>query len=144
MMVLPSIIPPAPGQLDSHRVSVDLYSKGLFVLLPVFALLLKAFYRDAFYLAHLVFTLYLFSFLFIVFGLLMATETWADRYLAVLVLQLLLFGWLLYYFVAALRANFGGGWGRSALKGLGLLLIFTPLLAATIETASHLEQGWKT
>jgi hypothetical protein len=138
-LVLPSIIPEVPGQLESHRVSVDLYSKGLFVLLPVFALLLKLFYRDAFYFAHLVFTTYLFSFMFIVFGLLMATESWADRYLAVLLLQLVLLAWTLFYFFAALRTNFGGTWARNTLKGLGVLFLFMPILASVIEFASHVR-----
>lgn len=135
--VLPSIMPEAPGQVAEHKVSVDLYSKGLFVLLPVFALLLKLFYRRGFYLQHLVFTLYLFSFMFIVFGMMMALETYADHYLLPLVVQLLLFFWILFYFVVSLRSGFGGSWPVTAAKGLGLLMLFSPILAMTIEAASH-------
>ena len=136
--VLPSIVPEVPGQVAEHKVSVDLYSKGLFVLLPVFALLLKLFYRKVFYLSHLVFTLYLFSFMYIVYGAMMALEPYADQNLAALVLQFVLMFWILFYFVASLRISFGGSWGISALKGFGLVMLFVPVLTMVIEFASHI------
>lgn len=138
--VLPSIVPEVPGQLAEHKVSVDLYSKGLFVLLPVFALMLKLFYRNVFYLSHLVFTLYLFSFMFIVFGMMMALEPFADQYLLPLILQFVLLFWMLFYFVASLRTGFGGSWPMSAIKALGLLILFVPTLATVIELASHIGE----
>ena len=139
--VLPSIVPEVPGQVAEHTVSVDLYSKGLFVLLPLFALLLKLFYRKVFYLSQLVFTLYLFSFMFIVFGALMALEPYADHYLLPLLLQFALLFWILFYFVVSLRTGFGGSWSMSAIKGLGLLILFVPTLASVIELASHIGES---
>jgi len=41
--VLPLILPNAPAVSPGHEISVDLYSKGMFLLLPIFALLLKVF-----------------------------------------------------------------------------------------------------
>jgi hypothetical protein len=135
--LLPSIIPEASGQASGHQVSVDLYSKGMFLLLPVFALLLKLFYRNTFYLSHLVFTTYLFSFMFVMFGVMFAIESLADRYLAVMLLQILVLFWMLFYFFAALRSCFGGSWPRSIAKGFGMLVLFVPILATEIELASH-------
>jgi hypothetical protein len=137
--VLPSIVPEVPGQVAEHKVSVDLYSKGLFVLLPVFALLLKLFYRKTFFLSHLVFTLYLFSFMYIVYGTMMALEPYADQNLLALVLQFVLMFWILFYFVVSLRTSFGGNWGISALKGFGLVMLFVPILTMVIEFASYIE-----
>lgn len=137
--VLPSILPATPGLAPEHELSVELYSRGMFVLLPVFALLSKLFYRKDFYLSHLVFSTYLFSFMFIVFGLLLAIEPYADRYLFFVLLQVILLLWMLVYMFASLRNCFGGGWGISILKGLGLLLAFLPILGMAIESASHVS-----
>jgi hypothetical protein len=52
--VLPVIVPPTPEELPEHHFAVDLYSRGMFLLLPIYALLLKLFYRRFFYLEHLV------------------------------------------------------------------------------------------
>jgi len=136
--VLPSIILDAPGQAPEHRVSVELYSKGMFVLLPVFALILKMFYRRAFYLSHLVFTTYLFSFMYILFGALMALEPAADQYLVIMLFQVVLLLWMLYYFFSSLQTCFDGKLGMTMLKGLSLLLLFSSILAMAIEGASHL------
>lgn len=136
-LVLPSIIPEVPGQVTENKLSVDLYSRGIFVSLPIYALLLKLFYRKAFLLSHLVFTVYLFSFMFVVFGFLLALETLADQYLALMLLQVVLLLWMVIYFIVALRHCFGGGWVLTTLKALGLLLVFSSILAVVIEAASH-------
>lgn len=137
--ILPSILPETPDLPPEHKLSVEMYSRGMFVLLPVFAFLSKLFYRKDFYLSHLVFSTYLFSFMFVVFGLLLALEPHADRYLAFVLLQTVLLLWMLAYLFAALRRCFGGNWGVTLLKGLGLLLAFLPILGMTIEFASHVE-----
>lgn len=137
--VLPMIIPEGPGQEASHELSVDLYSKGMFLSLPIYALLLKLFYRKTYYLSHLVFTTYLFSFMFIVFAAMLAIETSADKYVAVMLLQVVLIVYMAVYFVMALRVCYGENWGWSTLKAFGLLLIFLPMLAFIIEAASHSE-----
>ncbi len=120
-----------------HEVSVDLLSQAMFLLLPLFALLLKIFYRQTFYLAHLVFAVHLFSAMFIVFALTMSIESAADRYVAVMLLQLVLLVYVIVYFVVALRTTYQQSWLKSVLKFLALLLIFLPILGGAIELASH-------
>jgi hypothetical protein len=135
--VLPMILPDGPVQNPEHQFSVDLYSKGLFLSLPIYALLLKLLYRRTYYLAHLVFTTYLFSFMFIVFAAMLAIETAADRYFALLLFQVALLLYMAAYFVSALRVCYRESWLKSVLKAFGLLFIFLPMLAFTIELASH-------
>jgi len=136
-LVLPMILPDTSMTYPEHEVSVDLYSKGMFFLLPFFALLLKVFYRRIYYLPHLVFSVYLFSAMYIVFALMLSIETAADRYVAVMLIQLVLLLYMMIYFVVALRVNYGEGWFKSILKLIGLLLAFLPILGAVIEAASH-------
>jgi len=137
-LVLPLILPERTDFTnEDHNFSADLYSKAMFLLLPVFSLLLKLFYRRSYYLAHLVFTAYLFSAMFIGFAALMSIETAADRYLMVFALQFVIFMAMGYYVVAALRKTYGESWAKSTLKFFGLLLAFLPVLAISIELASH-------
>ena len=111
----------------------------MFLLLPIFALILKLFYRRIFYLEHLVYTAYLFSAMFIALGLMMAMEEASNRYLAVLGVQFVVLFYVLWYLVASLRVCYGDGWGKSVLKALGVLLLFLPVLGGSIELASHWE-----
>ena len=135
--VLPMILPDASMTYPEHEVAVDLYSKGMFFLLPFFALILKVFYRRIYYLPHLVFSVYLFSAMYIVFAVMLSMETAADRYVAVMLIQLVLLLYMLIHAVVALRVNYAEGWFKSILKLIGLLLAFLPVLGVVIEAASH-------
>ena len=135
--VLPLILPGSSITSPDHEFSVELYSKGMFLLLPVFALLLKIFYRQFFYIDHLVFTVHLFSAMFIVFAILLSIETLADRYILVMLVQVIFLIYMLAYFVIALHTFYRQSWLKSILKFFGLLIIFLPILAITIELASH-------
>ncbi len=135
--VLPLILPGSSITSPDHEFSVDLYSKGMFLLLPVFALLLKIFYRQFFYIEHLVFTVHLFSAMFIVFAILLSIETLADRYILVMLVQVIFLIYMLAYFVIALHTFYRESWPKSIWKFLALQLIFLPVLASTIELASH-------
>lgn len=136
-LVLPMILPPATNVSADHNLSVDLYSKGMFVMLPVYALLLKFFYRHFLYMDHLVFTVHLFSASYIVFAILLSIETLADRYLLVMLLQVLVLLYMLGYVLLALRRVYSESWPVTVLKSLGLLFLFLPALAVLIEVTSH-------
>jgi len=135
--VLPLILPGSSMTSPDHEFSVDLYSKGMFLLLPVFALLLKIFYRQFFYIDHLVFTVHLFSAMFIVFAIVLSIETLADRYILVMLVQVIFLIYMLAYFVIALHTFYRESWLKSILKFFALQLIFLPILAITIELASR-------
>jgi hypothetical protein len=137
--VLPLILPENPDYSPSHEVSVDLYSQAMFLLLPLFALLLKVFYRRTLYLAHLVSTAYLFSAMFIILAAMLSIESAADRYLVLVLLQVLLLLGMVVYTIIALHITYREGWTKSVLKSLAILFLFVPILASAIELASHLK-----
>jgi len=134
---LPMILPEGPAVSAENGFSVELYSKGMFLLLPVYALLLKLFFRESYYLTHLVFATYLFSAMFVVFALMLAIEGAADRHLSLMLLQVVLLLYMVVYFVLSLRTCYRESWLKTTLKGLGLLVIFLPVLAGSIQLASH-------
>ena len=139
--VLPVILPPTPEEQPEHTLAVDLYSRGMFLLLPIYALLVKLFYRRFFYLEHLVYSAYLFSAMFIAIGVMMAIEELSNQYLLLLGVQFVILAYVLWYLVASLRTCYSEGWGKSALKAFGALLLFLPVLGMSIELASHWGQG---
>ena len=135
--VLPMILPESDPATSSHAVSVDQYSQAMFLLVPVFGLLMKLLYRQVYYLAHLVFVLYLFSAMYIVFAFILATETAADRYLAVVILQLVFLVYMLVYFAKSLRVVYQEKWSKTVLKSVALLVCFANLVVGVIKLASY-------
>jgi hypothetical protein len=138
-LLLPMIIPEDTAPGPGHTVSVDLYSKAMFLLLPFFALLLKMFYRRSFYLAHLVFAVHLFSVMYIALAPMMALESTTDRYLAAIAPQVILLVYMIAYCLIALRTTYQEGWPKTVLKFFGLTMLFLPLLGGAIELASHTD-----
>jgi hypothetical protein len=138
-LVLPLFLPAFSSTNPEHKLSVDIYSKSMFVLLPAFALLLKLFYRRVFFVNHLVFSVHLFSVMFIVFGLLLATESLADRFILVALVQAVFTFYVAAYFVGALHNVYQESWPRTILKFVTLLILFLMMVAITIEFTSHLE-----
>lgn len=137
--VLPLILPESTVTNPDHQVLVDQYSQAMFVLLPIFALLLKLLYRKAFYLEHIVFTAHLFSAMFIVFAAILSMEVQADRYISVLVVQLVLLIYVLAYLLIALHVTYQDSWLKTSLKSLALLVLFLPIIGGAIELASHVK-----
>jgi hypothetical protein len=136
--VLPLILRLFPVSEWSHDVPVDRYSQAMFLLLPMFALILKMFYRRFFYMAHLVFAMHLFSTMFLVFAALLSVESATERSLIALIFQAFLAVYILSYFVIALRVTYQEGWVKSTVKFFGLFLIFLPMVAGIIELAAHI------
>lgn len=108
-------------------------ARASFVLLPLFALLLKLFYwrRDHFYLDHLIFALYYHAFAFLALTLQMILErSWVPDWLKI-PLSLVLSLWFVAYLAIALRKVYGGTRWVTFFKFTGLLAIYTFALVGT-------------
>jgi hypothetical protein len=105
-----------------------------FLFLPIFAVLLKLFYRrQGYYLDHLVFSLYYHAFVFVVFSalfLMSRTDGLLPDFMRRIV-GLGLFVWLFAYLPIALRRVYGGSTWKTFFKlaGLGVtyFLVFTAI-----------------
>ena len=121
--------------LDAIRAWVENLPVAMFLLLPLFALLLKAFYpsRKWFYSEHLVFAMHNHTVAFLAFtviALLPEGRTLADTTAQALVLAL-----PLYYFIA-MRRFYGGSRRATAFKFLALLLLYGLLLLTALLGAA--------
>jgi hypothetical protein len=129
-----SIDKDAPGQ--AQFLSDDL-PRLMFVLLPIFALLLKITTPGRLYFDHLIFSVHLHSAAYVVLALMLPLEH-VPHWLPI-GLQVLLFAYLLSYFVIAVRRVYGSSWTIAIARSLVVLLAYLVLFSMLVETASSLR-----
>jgi hypothetical protein len=102
------------------------FSKVLFFLLPIFALILKLLYvrRDYFYSEHLVFSIYSYNFFFLAGSLKMLFDLvpWLEW------LGTILGFWIVFYLLFAMKKMYGQGWGKTILKFCIFFFVFSMVL----------------
>lgn len=105
---------------------IDTIPISMFILLPIFALLLKLFYyRKGRFSHHLVFTFYFFSFLFMVFSLLILADV--SFTLSGLVISLVVFSTFFYLFLAV-KNFYKQGYFLSFIKSSIICFLFLSLV----------------
>lgn len=105
--------------------------RAFFLLLPVFALLVRLLYlrQDRLYVDHLIFALHFHAFGFAVLSLnALAIRLWNPVSTP---LQLLLWTWFFAYLAIALRRVYGGSWPWTAVKLCSLMTLYIGLLLLT-------------
>lgn len=138
--VFPMIMPLSQAETTAAPTeqTAENYSKMMFLLLPVFALLVKLFHKRHFYLQHLVFSMHLFSAMFIVFSVMLSMENLADQSYWWVAAQLSVFGYMVWYLVTALKVSYHQTWAMALLKSAGLVVVFLPALSGAIHLASRI------
>lgn len=126
----------ADASEQARFVSDDL-PKLMFLLLPVFALLLKATFPKRFYFDHLIHALHLHCASYVVLALLLPLEEVANRYWPVAVIQFALFFYMLAYVAISIRHVYDASRLATALKTLGIFLGYMIVVAGLFETASY-------
>ncbi|MBI2212538.1 MAG: DUF3667 domain-containing protein [Acidobacteria bacterium] len=116
---------------DPKRLSealVHSLPKAMFLLMPVFALLLMLFYRKAqpYYVPHLYFSIHLHAFAFCLLSSCLLLG--ATGIALVEVVSLFLLGAVIPYFLLALRTVYGGAWGKTLAKGATMIALYFVLL----------------
>lgn len=99
---------------DFQKAFMDNFSKVLFFLLPIFALLLKLFYvrRDFFYSEHLVFSIYYYNFFYMAASLqlffnLIPFLDWVGTLIGF---------WIFFYLLVAMKRMYMQSWKKTILK----------------------------
>lgn len=103
----------------------------MFVLLPLFAAVLKLLYirRRRYYAEHFVFLLHVHSFVFILATIMLVFSRWLGRWL-----DALLVGWILVYIYLAMKRVYGQGWLKTFWKywTLGWMYFWIMILALPV------------
>jgi len=99
---------------DFQKAFMDNFSKVLFFLLPIFALLLKLFYvrRDFFYSEHLVFSIYYYNFFYLAASLqllfnLIPFLDWVGALIGF---------WIFFYLLVAMKRMYMQSWKKTIIK----------------------------
>lgn len=108
----------------------------MFVLLPVFALLLKAAYRRRLYFDHLIHALHLHTAAYAVLAVLLPTEQAANEHWLWLALHVVLTTYLVVYLTVSFRRVYNSGWVATAIKATVVFFTYVSLLAIALEFAS--------
>ena len=135
-MLDPGQDPGFDAAVQARFLSDDL-PRLMFVLLPVFALLMKAAYRQRLYFDHLIFSLHLHSAAYVVLALILPLETLADQQLVALIVQATLFTYFIVYFVTAVRRVYRSGWLSVVLKSTAVFFVYVIVLSVAIENTSN-------
>ncbi|HNP36324.1 MAG TPA: DUF3667 domain-containing protein [Woeseiaceae bacterium] len=109
----------------------------MFVLLPVFALLLKIVYVRRLYFDHLIFSLHLHSAAYVILAMMLLFEELANRHSFLNVLQLVLFVYFLALFIISMRRVYQSGWLAIGLKSAVVLFAYMIAVSVVIENTSN-------
>jgi len=108
----------------------------MFVLLPIFALLLKAVFRHRHYFDHVIFSVHLHSASYVILALLLPFEGLANRNLLALVVQVGMLGYFMTYLVMSMRRVYDTSWLGACAKALLVLLVYMMVISALVEATS--------
>ena len=106
----------------------------MFVLLPVFAVLLKLAYRRRLYFDHLIHSMHLHTVAYLLLALMLPLEDAGHWILKGL--QIVVLGFFAVYLVLSLRRVYVTGWAAAVSKGSALLLGYLIILGGVIEGSS--------
>lgn len=112
-------------QKDFGDAFLNNYSKVIFFLLPVFALLLKLLYmrRDHYYSEHLVFSIYIYNFFFLAGSLFMLAELIPWGWLNWISIPIVL--WIIAYMPLAMKRMYKQSWRKTIFKYFVFAFLFS-------------------
>ena len=108
----------------------------MFVLLPVFALLMKLTYFRRLYFDHLIFSIHLHTAGYLVLAVMMPLEDLANDNIGLAIVQFLLLSYFLVYFVIAIKRVYQSSWWVTVLKSTAVLFGYMILVSIAIESTS--------
>lgn len=110
----------------------------MFLLLPVFALLMKIVYRERLYFDHLIFSLHLHCAAYAALAIMLPLEVVATRHIVLLLVQVVVFVSFLAYFMVAVHRVYRSGWLAAILRSTMVLTVYVILVSVAIEFTSEL------
>jgi len=121
------------------RFMSDILPRLMFVLLPVFALLLKVFLPRHLYFNHLIFSVHLHSAAYVVLALMLPLEKISAESWLALVLQFVVFAYFLFHLIVALRRVYGTTWFGASIRTVAILFAYMIAVSGLIEANSNFQ-----
>ncbi len=136
LLLDPGQDPAFDAAVQAQFLSDDL-PRLMFVLLPVFALLMKAMYFRRLYFDHLIFSIHLHTAGYVVLAVMLPLEDLANRNVGLAITQAILLAGFLGYFVVAMHRVYGSSWWVAGLKSVAVLFGYMIVVSLTIENTSN-------
>ena len=111
----------------------------MFVLLPVFALLLKLVFPGRLLFDHIIFSIHLHSATYVALALMLPLERFANEHWLPLTAQVVLLGYFLSYFVISLRRVYHASWIVATAKSFVILMVYLVVFGGVIDAISNLQ-----
>jgi hypothetical protein len=108
----------------------------MFLLMPVFALILKAFFRERLYFDHLIFAVHLHSAAYVILGIMLPFEGLANESVLAAILQVSLLIYFVAYFLIALRRVYATTSLGTAARAFAILFAYMIVVSGLIEATS--------
>ncbi len=108
----------------------------MFILMPVFALILKAFFHKRLYFDHLIFSVHLHSAAYVILAVMLPFEGVANKSVPAVILQVSLLVYFVAYLVISLRRVYSTTWIGAAARSLATLFAYMIVVSGLIEATS--------
>ena len=108
----------------------------MFLLLPVFALLMKGVYVRRLYFDHLIFSLHLHCAAYVILAMMLPLEELANRNILLAITQVVVLACFLVYFVVAVRRVYESSWLAATARSAIVLFGYMILVSVVIENTS--------
>jgi len=108
----------------------------MFLLLPVFALLLKTVYPGRLYFDHLIFSLHLHSATYVILIAMLPLERLANQHIVWMILQVVVLVYFIVHLVTAMRRVYRTGLLGVAIRSTAVLIAYMMIVSIVIENTS--------
>lgn len=123
---------------DEVRVLAEDLPGLMFIFLPVFALLLKALFRQRFYFDHLIHALHLHTAAYVVLALFLPLERVASQQWLMQIAHVALFTYLGGYLAVSFRRVYRTTWLATTIKATAVFFGYAMILSISLQFASNL------
>lgn len=121
------------GNVAFSDSAIELYSRAMFVLFPLFALFVKCFYHQSYFISNLVFSLHMHSVGYLVLLFIAPLEAVEQRHQLFLFLQALPALYFLWYFLQSFKTMYVQSWPMTILKALGVYTVYMGTLGLVFD-----------
>lgn len=121
-----------PGTLLTESM-LSYYSKAMFILFPVFALIVQLFFRQSFYIGNLVFSMHLHSMVYLILILIAPLEAMEQSHVIFLLLQIPPVLYMAWYVLTAFKTVYQQVWWQIIIKAGAIYMIYMALLGIVFD-----------
>ncbi len=121
-------------QVSFQTNSVNIFlPRIMFLLLPIFAFLLRVIYPSTYYISNLVFSVHIHCFAYMMLAILLPLESIEDEHILFLFIQMPFLAYLVYYIAMAIKLFYAQNWLKTIVKSFSLIIVYLGLVIISIK-----------